>query len=116
MVFTFRNLDRLRTLASCDGYQSSYLILLSISSCQSHCIRIVCSSLSAAEDEVCAEDPNEEEVSRRDIEALAPLLPVELARALDPVANTTRPFAGTSKQRLQQRVSHPTRQFVLCIL
>ena len=65
---------------------------------------------------MCAEDPNEEEVSRRDIEALAPLLPVELAPALDPVANTTRPFTGTSKQRLQQRVSHPTRQFVLCIL
>ena len=59
---------------------------------------------------MCAEDPNEEEVSRRDIEALAPLLPVELARALDLVANTTRPSAGTSKQHLQQWVSHPTRQ------
>ncbi|XBH70662.1 hypothetical protein VPH35_098277 [Triticum aestivum] len=101
MVFTFKNLERLK---------SSYLILLSISSCQSHCICIVCSSLSATEDEVCVEDPIEEEVSRRDIEALAPLLPVELACAPDLVANTACPSAGTSKQHLQQRVSHPTRQ------
>ena len=53
---------------------------------------------------------DEEEVSRRSIKALMPLLPVELARAPDVVGNTARPSAGTSKQHLQQRVSHPNRQ------
>ena len=48
---------------------------------------------------------DEEEVSCRDIEALAPMLPVELARAPDLMANTARLSAGTSKQGLQQQVS-----------
>ncbi|XP_020193048.1 uncharacterized protein [Aegilops tauschii subsp. strangulata] len=66
---------------------------------------------------------DEEEVSCRDIEALAPMLPVELARAPDLVANTARPSAGTSKQGLQQHSFYERRwiialhrHYALCFL